>query len=117
MSPSASPTARAESLSSLPKRVSVAMRRVSSRHRRARFERVLGYERGGKLPRVALHDAGVLGDALAVEGRLHDAAHLAVQRILAGEQSLSQQQREHARSQRLRERVLLRDEHVFHELG
>jgi hypothetical protein len=48
---------------------------------------------------VALHDARVLRDTFAVKGRLHDAAHLPVQRLFAREQSVAEQQAQDPSSQ------------------
>ncbi len=65
-----------------------------------------------KLASVALHDLGVLGDALAMKGRLHDAAHLTMQRILARQQSLAKQKPQRPRAERFRKGVLLRDQNA-----
>ena len=54
-----------------------------------------------ELARVALHHSRVLGDALAVEGRLDDTAHLTMERVFAREQALAEQQPQHARAERL----------------
>ena len=86
-------------------------------HRPMRVERAIALEPLGEIQSIAFHDLSVLRDALAMERGLNDSAHLPVQRILAREQPLAEQEAQHARAERFRKRVLLRYQDVFDQRG